>query len=75
MTTKTKAQNIIYKLPGILQGARDDIRLVENIFPIEILSEIVSNQKLDKIEEFYAHLRDCLSINLVEIMFFVELQL
>lgn len=76
--TKTRRQNIVTKLPGVLGEAKDKSEIIDcwNIFfPMNILQSIVTftNQKLDEMRVAYGRPRDCLPTNLEEVMAFLGL--
>lgn len=75
---KTKAQNIVTKLPGVKGAARNAKEIIDCwqlFFPLDVLGSIVkyTNQKLDQMRLSYARPRDCLATDLEEMMAFVGL--
>lgn len=77
-STKTRRQNLVTKLPGVLREAKNKSEIIDcwNIFFLmNVLQDIVSftNQKLDEIRVAYERPRDCLPTNLEEVMAFIGL--
>lgn len=77
-STKTRAQNIVSKLPGVKAAGKNAPEIVDCwklFFPDSLIAEIVTytNQKLDTIRQCYKRPRDCLSTDFEEISAFIGL--